>query len=174
MRVDLPLALAVQLGLQLRADRREPGERSAMGGFDVNVHVQELQPDADLLPGVDGRSHVGQPAEHAVHLGGNDDVASLQAIPQELASRPILQSDRVSRDILVNVCLIERDALALGPLHKPVQLGGLAVVLLVGGYPAVQVDHRAAHNAGPNMNSRISEPKTRKSMTGLIVAPPKE
>lgn len=116
MGVDLTLPLAVQFGFKLRRNRSPACERAAVRRGDIDIGIQQDQPDAELLPGVDGGGHVCQAAKHSVHLGGNHHIARLQAIPQLLARGPVLKPDRESGHILVGECLIDGVAVARGPL----------------------------------------------------------
>lgn len=117
MGVDLTLPLAVQFGFKLRRHRSPACDRPSVRRGDIDIGIQQDQADAELLLGVDGVGHVCEPAEHAIHLGGNHHIRRLQAIPQLLARGPVLKPDRESGRILVGECLIDCVSVALGPLE---------------------------------------------------------
>jgi hypothetical protein len=116
--------LKLSEGSQLR-EEQFPGRR-----VHIDPQVQDVDPDAESLPLLQGGSRIYQGSEATIHLGEGNRIPGLDEIPQQLALGSLLEGD-LAGDILIDVLPAHLQAVLLRELFQLRQLsiGGCLLVV---------------------------------------------
>jgi hypothetical protein len=137
----------------------------------LDGQIQADVGDALLVPLAEGGALVLERPEAAVDPGEDHRVASLQGIAQPLAVLPPGQGDLVRGLVAVNEQVRQLQALLAAVGGDPFLLCLQGVVLLVGRYPGVPVDHglfpqnRRNRTIDPPIRNSIVSPMPNNMMT---------
>jgi hypothetical protein len=103
-----------------------------LAGWRVHIdpQVQDMDPDAESLPLLQGGGGIYQGSETSIHLGECDGIPRLDEIPQLLPLGSLLEGD-LARDILVHEHTANLQAGLLSELTQPDRLSISRCLLII-------------------------------------------